>query len=299
MATKKMKPATPAGTAGRTAAGFAPLALAVVMQSVLPGGLHSPATTSVGSQPAVCEDDIGDFRACHTQYPTGCSKAGKYDGALNLLKNRLTPPASPAVKVLQQSDIMGLEGKLPKELAKNNHADVLGKLAELGEGQVYSVLGYLYYAQKGGTSESSNCQLGDIDAIDYHIGIGFDLTVAAKIRGGVKLTAEEHSTMTKTSMIVEMTPHYRFQFRPEWTLDELKAVVGQQVKVTGQLLVDNEHFDDKDDCALGNGAACWRMSIWELHPVTQFQICNNPKGCAADSSDWIDLGEKLTAKGTQ
>lgn len=294
---------SPAGTAGRTAAGLAPLALALLLQqSILPGG-NPPATPSGGTvQPAVCADDIGDFRTCHTQYPTGCTKAGKYDASLNLLKNQLVPPSSPPIQFLGQSDVAALESKLPKGLAKSNHGSFTDALAQLGEGHVYGLRGYLYYAQKGGTSESSNCQLGDIDAIDFHIGIGFDPEIAAKLlakkAGTGKLTDEENASLNKTSVIVEMTPHYRFQFKPDWTLQAVEAAVGRQVRVIGQLLVDNEHLDAKDDCAIGNAATCWRASVWELHPVIQFQVCESDKPCADDSTSWVDVGAKTPAKVT-
>ena len=300
MATKTTKAATPSssGTAARTAAGLAPLALALLLQqSVLPGGSTPPPATGT-LQPAVCADDIGDFRTCHTDYPTGCTKAGRYDAALNLLKNQLTPPATPPVQFLGQTDVASLESKLPKGLSKSNHGSFTDALAQLGEGHVYGVHGYLYYAQKGGTSESSNCQLGDIDAIDFHIGIGFDPAVAAKLlakkAGTGKLTDDENASLNKTSMIVEMTPHYRFQFKPDWTLPAVQAVVGHQVRVTGLLLVDNEHFEAKDDCAFSQAASCWRATVWELHPVTQFQFCNSTAPCADDSPNWVDIGEKTT-----
>ena len=293
------KPArsTAAGAIARTASGLVPLALAAVLQqSVLPGGSTPPS----GTGPAVCADDIGDFRTCHSQYPTGCTKAGKYDAPLNLLKNRLVPPASPAVQFLGQPDIASLESKVPKGISKDNHGAFSDTLAQLGEGKVYGVRGYLYYAQKGGTSESSNCQLGDLDAIDFHIGIGFDANLAGAVlkekAGAGKLSDSDHAALNQTSMIVEMTPHYRFQYKPDWTLPDLQAMVGRQVRVVGQLIVDNEHYDAKDDCGLGQDGSCWRATVWELHPVTQFQICNSDKPCADDSPDWRDLGEKAPTK---
>lgn len=296
MATKKP---SPTGTAARTAAGLVPLALALTFQqSVLPGGPSLP--SSAGEQPAVCGDDIGDFHACHSEYPTGCTKAGKYDAALNLLKNRLVPPSTPAVRFLSQSDIADLESRLPKNLAKDNHGAVIDALSALGDGHVFGVNGYLYYAKRGGATESSNCQLGDIDAIDFHIGIGFDPALAAKLlkkkTGAGTLTDNDHATMNETSMIVEMTPHYRFQYKPDWNLSALESMVGHQVKVTGQLLVDNEHFDSKDDCALGKNDGCWRATVWELHPVTQFQVCNSDTPCSDNSPNWIDVGEVATSK---
>ena len=96
--------------------------------------------------------------------------------------------------------------------------------------------------------------------------------------------------MSTTSVVVEMTPHYRADYAPDWTLDALKAVVGKQVRVAGQLMADNEHYVPKDDCGLpGHESTCWRASIWELHPVTSFQWCN-VADCTKDPSGWVELG---------
>ena len=70
-----------------------------------------------------------------------------------------------------------------------------------------------------------------------------------------------------------MTPQYRDSFAPEWTIEAVKAVLGKQVKVIGELMADNEHNVTKDNCGLaGHGASCWRASIWELHPVTSLTL---------------------------
>jgi hypothetical protein len=78
--------------------------------------------------------------------------------------------------------------------------------------------------------------------------------------------------------------------KPDWNIDVVKAAIGHQVKVTGILLIDNEHQDPKDDCALGNSSTCWRMTTWELHPVTQFQVCSADK-CDEKSTDWVELAD--------
>jgi hypothetical protein len=284
----------------RTAAPFAPLALALLVQNAyLPGGGSGPEER--GADAAVCEDDIEGFRGCHSEYPTGCSKAGRYDAYLNLLKNQLVPPTTAPVKFLSRSDFADLSKNTPTELTRGNHADLGDNLAQLGEGRVFGVVAYLYYAQKGGTSESSNCQLSDIDDIDFHIGIGFDPALAAKLvkkkgTAKTKLSEDEKAQLTQTSIIIEMTPHYRAQFRSEWTLDLVKSAVGRQVRVIGQLLADNEHNNKKDNCSYpgANQTSCWRASVWELHPVTQFQVCTSANGqCADNSTDWTSL-EDLT-----
>ena len=278
------------GTTVRTAAGLIPLALAVfIPNAVLPGG-GPIAKLAGGNGPAVCSDEISDFQACHTDYPSGCSPSAKYDAALNVLKNRLVAPDTAPVAFLGKTEVGALESKLPKTLTKNNHGALADDLKKLGEGSVYGVQGYLYYTKAGG-KESSNCGLEGADAIDFHIAIGFDPALAAKIVSKT-LTDADNAALKKTSMVVEMTPHYRFEYKPDWTLAEVQAVVGKQVRVTGQLIVDNEHYDSKDDCGLGDTASCWRATIWELHPVTQFEYCSSAGPCDDGSPSWVPLGKK-------
>src|SRR5690349_10163756 len=64
------------------------------------------------------------------------------------------------------------------------------------------------------------------------------------------------------------------------------------LKVVGQLMVDNYHFKAADDCGLSNATSgCWRSTIWEMHPVSQFFVCNLSAGCDASSPDsaWTSL----------
>ena len=178
---------------------------------------------------------------------------------------------------------------------RSNHADHREALARIGEGQLFGVVGYLYYVKKTGP-ESSNCQLASDDAegsnVDFHIGVGFDADVAALLRARKKVP--DAKVLTQQSVIVEMTPHYRFTYAADrWTLENLRAVIGRQVRVVGQLVVDNEHNLGSQNCAMattsGQRETCWRASVWELHPVTQFLVCGTEK-CTESSPDWQELG---------
>ncbi len=281
---------TSPGVVSRRIAPFAPLAIALLAQTALLGG--GTATTSTehnADTAAVCGDEIPTYQECHSEYPTGCSKAANYDAFLNFLKNQLVAPTVAPLRFLTRDDYGKLEQSLPPALSKSNHEVFKDDLAALGDGHAAGIVGYLYYAKKGG-KESSNCQLTDPDDIDFHIGIGFDPQFAAKLASRQKLTSDEHTTMNQSSVIIEMTPHWRAQFRPTWKVDLLTPAIGHQVRVVGQLLVDNEHFDPKDDCAFpGAGTTCWRASVWELHPVTQFQVCANGSSCTETSGGWVDL----------
>jgi len=278
--------ATSSGVVSRRVAPFVPVAIALLAQTAL---LPGSTTTQGPDTAAICSEEIPSYQECHSEYPTGCSKAGGYDPYLNLLKNQLVPPAKAPFQFLDRESYAKLEMSLPPDLSKDNHEDFKDQLAALGEGQVAGLIGYLYYAKKGG-KESSNCQLTEPTDIDFHIGIGFDAGLAGKLAGKGSLTTEEKSALKKQSVIVEMTPHWRAQFQPNWELAALTPAIGHKVRVTGQLLVDNEHFESKDDCSFsGASSACWRAGVWELHPVTGFQVCGTGEDCDANSTGWIDL----------
>jgi len=283
---------------------FAPLALALAMSaapsSPPTGGGAALATVDIPDNVTAvqCEDNIADFQACHSNYPTGCSKAAGYDAYLNYLKNGTPSPASGGITFLDQSAFDNLNTNTPAGLGQgNNHADFKDQLNNLGEGAQRAVIGYLYYFQATG-AESSNCELTGPDKdggnVDFHIGIGFDSSLASQAASNPKLSAALKKQLQQNSVIVEMTPHYRAQFQPTaWTLANLKPALGHKVRIVGQLLVDSEHNKASDNCALDGTTAqknhCWRYSIWELHPVTRFEYCNDDS-CTQDSTDWVPLG---------
>lgn len=262
------------GTAARGMS-VAPLALAVLAQVgvIGHGGGTGETAGPTSTQAAKCGTGITDYQSCHDHYATGCSAAGGYDGYLNALKNELVDPAGQPQNAFDVPHLKALENDLPKDLTKVNHEALKDQMSALGEGEVASLSGYLYYAKDGG-AESSNCLLKGADDIDFHIGIGSDAGIAGKAKAkSPGLSPTERSQ----AVIVEMTPHWRAKYEPGWNLALVQKAVGRQVYVVGQLLADNEHDDAKDDCAYtgagGPGPNCWRATIWELHPVTRFLVC--------------------------
>jgi hypothetical protein len=276
-------------TAAMGAAGLAPLAIALAAGAILPSGSGGGSSTGPGNTTTAvkCEEGIENYHGCHPAYPTGCSNTGDYDAYLNFLKNQ--EPARTVIPVrifTGTGDYKDLDSRTPQDLGKSNHAELKDQLTAMGEGQPHAVIGYLYYAKQEG-AESSNCELTAPDDTDFHIGIGFDQSVAASLtKPGGKAAG-----LDKTAVVVEMTPQYRAAFAPEWTLAALQQTIGKQVKVVGQLMADNEHNEPKDNCGLpGAGASCWRASIWEMHPITSFQFCTLDTACAAAGPGWQDLG---------
>ena len=282
----------------RHVAPLVPAALAVAAHVATPTtpGLATLTTQSITA--TKCEE-TADFHACHANYPTGCSPSGKYDAYLNYLKNQLIPPpaATTSLQFLSQADFRSLDSNTPQQLGghANNHGQFKDQLAKLGEGKVFGLLGYLYHAKLSG-AESSNCELSATDKegsnVDYHIYVGFDPALATKLRNKQSLSPEEKKQITQTSIIVEMTPHDRAAYEQgTWDITTLEGLYGTQVRVSGQLMADSEHNVSGQNCALGLTPTCWRASIWELHPVTGFQLCKDPSNnCAPGSSSWAQLG---------
>ena len=163
----------------------------------------------------------------------------------------------------------------------------------MGEGEIYALIGFLYRARQLDNPETTNCQLTGAENTDFHIDIGFDKTFARKIRNNEQLTTDETTALKQTSIVVEMTPHYRAQHQPRWTLTQVKKALGKQVKVIGQLIIDNEHADPSQNCGSpdANEADCDRGSAWELHPVTQFFVCSTSTPCSRNSPNWVKLAD--------
>lgn len=280
---------------GKTALGIAaaaPLALALVHGAMKPSNtlVENPTAEELVTTSVKCEEPIEGFEACHSKYPAGCSDKGTYDPRLNELKDKPLGEDKNAVKFFTSTaDYAALEKEIPSDLGKNNHADttIQAALAQAGEGQLHGVIGYLYDA-KAEDKESSNCELprdNNEEDVDFHIWIGF------KPLSGKTVTPEEK----KSAAIVEMTPHTRPLHPEGWTTGALKEVRGKKVRVVGQLMVDNEHNVKSQNCGLPDHTAqCWRLSVWELHPVTSFEVCtdSDEKNCTATSGKWTELGKQ-------
>ena len=262
----------------------------------------------IGSlQPETCEADLATVDDCHGNHKTGCShsQTPRYDAYLNYLKNGLPDPGSTPSSTFNQGNPLdqafyaSAESNIPDTLTSANHAQHAQELADLGEGQIVTLIGTIYYAMSTG-SETCNCQLsGDESVVDFHIGVGFGAfplgaDVLDQMRNGTHykdiLNKTDQHKLDQPSVVVEMTPYYREQFRPGWTLGRVQTVIGRQVKVTGQLMFDNAHHKPADDCGLSDAdmSKCWRASIAEIHPVTSLQFCAVDH-CDTNSADWKNL----------
>ena len=265
---------------------------------------HDLASKAASQHSAHCPKTGMTLQVCHDNFPDGCSASAKphYDAYLDFLKDQDPGPTAPSTKELSAAGFPALESKLPKGLNATNHAIFAKQFAPLGEGNIHTVVAYLYFAEdtSKGTltvppnSETCNCKLTGPNTFDYHLGLGFDSSLAANARSTHPKPGDaEFSKLEKGSVVAEMTPYTR---HPKWTFARVNALQGQQVKVVGQLMADNIHFNTKDDCHLSprpDTSSCWRSTVWEIHPITQFYVCKASAACTAASpaSDWTNLDD--------
>jgi len=229
--------------------------------------------------------------ACHPAYPTGCSNSEnpQYEAYLNFLKNQMPTPTAGISRYITRTTIQSLDASTPPGITSRNHISFAAPLSGPGisEGNIVGLVGYLYFVQRTG-AESTNCGLSRADETDFHVGIGFNRTIALGLRDGHTPSDVERRRLQQTSMVVEVTPHYRAQYRPSWTYTFLRQYVGRQVKVVGQLMLDNDHTVPDDNCAApgADTGTCWRMTAWEIHPVIRFYVCTTAAACPRNSSAW-------------
>src|ERR1700674_6034184 len=153
---------------------------------------HDLAKQAASQHPASCPKSGMTLKQCHDTFPDGCSASPhpSYDAYLDFLKDQDPGPTLASTKDLPAADFPMLESKLPKTLRVSNHAKLANSLANLGEGNIHTVIAYLYFAEDTSKttstvksfSETSNCRLTAPNTFDYHLGLGFDPALAANAK---------------------------------------------------------------------------------------------------------------------
>jgi len=123
-------------------------------------------------------------------------------------------------------------------------------------------------------------------------GLGFDKTLADQIlQTKPQPIFGKPAAMDKTSVVAEMTPHTR---GAKWAFARVNSLQGQQVKVVGQLMMDNVHWNAKDDCGFF-GRRAWLLAFDYLGSASgDAVLCVQASGgCTASSraSDWTSLDQ--------
>jgi hypothetical protein len=228
----------------------------------------------------------GTAKACKpslSQCPMkGCAKDATPNALSNILKHGQTLSGDP--QTLTFEDFDALQNQLEQRfggkyatLSKTQRMRLRNfKVSSgiLGERDLVEIVGYI--ALKPGkskphanTGESVNCNLKGSDNNDFHI----------------SLTPQPNDTEFH-GIVAEMIPQDR---DAKWTAKRLQAVqqANLQVRVRGQLFLDNHHKVNQDENHPMGGQPK-RFSLWEVHPVVAFDVCT-AGSCGAESSSWQPL----------
>jgi Ankyrin repeat len=234
------------------------------------------------SEAAICAD-VSDFRECHQRYPTGCGITGRYDAYLNLLKNELLSPDLPVTSYMTAQEFSALDLRIPQDVNRQNHATLASNLTQLGEGKIVGVVGYVYKVTAAG-KDSSNCELTGLENVSYHLRIGFSVKSVSEV------ASTDQRSLEQSSIVAQTSPHSRALYHPDWTLESLRSLAGQQIKVSGQLLFNNSHSTAREDCGVNgaNRTTCWRLSAWEVTPITDIWVCRSGS-CSAEAGNWVNF----------
>jgi len=228
----------------------------------------------------------GPCRASLSKCPKrGCAQTNTPQAFLNIAKRNLKPKGD--LKLLTFDDFRSLQDQA--ESLFSGHYHTLTKpdrvrLRQLqvggqtvGEGDWVEIIGYIAVKpahsepHPNTSGESVNCRLTGTENNDFHI----SLTPAS-------------GQSEYEGIVVEMVPQQRNE---KWTAARLRDIQQQrrQVRVRGQLYFDNHHYVN-DDAAHNLSNQPKRISLWEVHPVTEFDVCTLPS-CGANGSGWKPLGE--------
>jgi hypothetical protein len=189
------------------------------------------------------------------------------DPETNHLKNRVDEPAS--THEVTWDAIKSLPVPHVKTTRKNwKTADRTLAAAEITpfEGVALTVTGFIVNRVKvesGG--EGTNCGFTLDPEVDWHI----------------PLVAHAHDA-EKLSIVVETTPRVR-KTHPKWNPPALSPWVNgtDPVRISGWLMFDPDHPSMMYDPTNPNKPGKYRVTLWEVHPITKIEVWKN--------GAWVDL----------
>lgn len=176
----------------------------------------------------------------------GCPPEGDGgDAQLNVRKNRIDDGNNGSYNDVNESDILALpipEGV--ERVARDNwSSDDTATVAQY-EGVPVRMVGWIYGSRHEGP-ESTNCH--STVYRDFHVWVVPD------------------SGDDRTQAVVsEVTPRVQAE-RSGWDSNTLASLTGQQVRISGWLLMDQEHPEQ-----LGQT----RGTLWEIHPILHIEVNN-------------------------
>jgi hypothetical protein len=216
-----------------------------------------------------------------------CGVEGKTTTAPNALQNRaknnFCAEGAPArvsrwsfVRLQKAADDAGVRsGTPPADRSPLRDLYTTSDGNTIGEGSLVRFVGFILDAHHSNVSkgEGVNCKRGGRENNDIHI----------------VLAESKNVSDFCTSITAEMSPHFRPEDWDSGVLEEL----GRPVRLTGNLFFDGSH----GPCRPGHPASPKRISVWEIHPIYQVDVCKNKSlsGCRFDDeSKWIPLNEFAT-----
>lgn len=188
-----------------------------------------------------------------------CPKEGcGGDKLLNRRKNLVTKP--------DQADIEDWDfNKMTHVTFPKTWADGTPRtlLKSWGEGTPIRISAFLIKVKNYPSGkESCNCNLKVESNNDFHL-----------------VLVERRQQREKRSITAEITPRLRTD---GWTFAKLDALAKakQYVRVTGYLMFDSQHAGSSIPA---------RLTHWEIHPATAFEVCTLTKSECDQGQGWIDL----------
>lgn len=281
----------------KTAAAMIPLALATVLPPVLDRANRgaTPPTpearrTAVLFKPG-CKFPFDSIKSTGLEIDAKCTADGNgADDTAKVLENHAKnnfcatgKPVAITYDDLKNLQAFADENGLKKGLktSRDSLIDIFDSSggSKIGEGTLVQLVTFLLKAHHSnvgkGKGENVNCKLTEEDDNDIHI----ELTMERSL--------DEPDPCD--GVTAEMSPH----FRPaEWNKLVDLDKFDRPVRITGPLFYDNSHAPCHDDVRPNPK----RISVWEIHPVYQFEICKakakDLKSCdVKDNSVWVRLDE--------
>ncbi len=180
---------------------------------------------------------------------------------------------------------------LPKERSKLKDLIDAPNGVPVGEGKMVSLTGFLNEPHYSDTDhgESVNCNIPDDEFNDIHMSLS---KIPFNLPKGPSNRPQRTAMLCKT-ITAEITPH----FRPElWEVDSLKLIGNERsVRITGQLFFDASHVPcEKNGTIAPRNPA--RATLWEIHPVYEFEVCSEKNVRTCSGGHWIPLAEWAKGK---
>lgn len=235
--------------------------------------------TAFRAQAPVCADSNSQRNCCGVTRVEDCPEQGcGGDPELNRRKNRTSKPAAADVESKTLLEIANFTS--PASWSSGTSRTLL---ETWGEGRAVQVTAYLIKAENyTDGSETTNCNLRTNDFNDFHLVLVQNPTAAkravARMETNPTAGKKAFKRAEKKSLTAEITP----RLRPDgWTIAKLRQLARDfaYVRVTGWAMLDTQHIS----------RPIHRLSNWEIHPVTKFEVCTTTVTACDTGTGWTIL----------